>query len=152
MKKILKLCLCFLLCSHSNAQSKGAESYRNFPLIVTIQFHSLSLPFKDLKSHFSNVGIGIGTEVSHNGRQNWVQQLSVAWNRNKTVGNGLFLSTQTVWRPTIVDNFYTELKVGIGYYYSFRPTESFKPEKGSWIAVGRKGKGMLAIPAGLSIG
>lgn len=152
IKKLLKLCLCAALASPACGQHNPPKAYRNFPLIVTIQFHSLSLPFRDLTSNFSNIGIGLGTEVSHNGKQNWVQQFNVAWYRNKTVGNGLLLSTQTVWRPTISGSFYTEIKAGLGYHYSFRPVKSFKPVNGTWVAVGHKGKGFLAIPVGVSAG
>ena len=150
MRQIVKLCFC-VLCA-SNSFSQKSETYRNFPVIVSVQFHSLSLPFRDLKSNFSNVGIGVGTEMSHSGEQNWVQQFLAAWYRNKSVGNGLLFSTQTAWRPTITGDFYTELKAGIGYYYAFRPVESYKPENGNWVLVGHKGKGMLVFPVGIGAG
>jgi hypothetical protein len=152
MKQILILCTSIFLGVNLKAQEAKSNSHRNFPLIISVQFHSLSLPFKNLKSNFSNFGIGLGTEVSHNGGQNWVQQLNVGWYRNASIGNGLFFNTQAVWRPTIVNNFYTELKAGIGYHYSFRPVESYKQENGTWISVGRKGKGMFSVPVGISAG
>ena len=43
-----------------------------------------------------------------------VQQFSINWNRNENIGNGHAASTQTVWRPTIADHFYTEIKAGVG--------------------------------------
>ena len=134
------------------AQHDPSKSYRNFPIIVTIQFHSLSLPLRDFKTNFSNVGVGLGTEVSFNGKQDWVQQFRGAWYRNKSVGNGLQFYSQTVWRPTITGNVYTELKAGLGYQISFRPLESFKEVNGQWVSVGHKGKGMLMVPAGISLG
>ncbi len=105
-----------------------------------------------MKSNFSNIGIGIGTEVSHNGNHNWVQQFNLVWYRNKNVGNGLFLYSQAVWRPTITNNFYTELKLGAGYMLTSRPTQSFKQENDTWVPVGKKGKALFAIPVGVSIG
>jgi len=146
----LAICLGASICSFG--QDKLNRSYRNFPIIITIQFHSLALPFKDLKSNFSNVGIGLGTEVSFNGQRDWVQQFTIALNRNQNIGNGLLLFTQTVWRPTIADQFYGEIKAGIGYNYSYRPVESYRPENGKWTSVGRKGKGMLALLGGVSAG
>ncbi|WP_413980057.1 hypothetical protein [Maribacter sp. 2307UL18-2] len=120
--------------THSiRGQSEPAMDYRNFPLVITLQFHSLSMPFKNLKANLSNIGIGIGTEVSHNGNHNWVQQFNLMWYRNKNVGNGLFLYSQAVWRPTITNNFYTELKLGAGYMLTSRPTQSFKQENDEWI-------------------
>jgi hypothetical protein len=136
----------------SQGQDKMNKSYRNFPVIITIQFHSLSLPFKDLKSNFSNVGIGVGTEISFNGKQDWVQQFSIALNRNRNIGNGLLFSTQTAWRPTITNQFYMEVKAGVGYNYCYRPVESYKPKNGKWTAVGKKGKGMFTLLGGVSAG
>jgi len=153
MKKAALLPAIFWILSfQATGQDKVDRSYRNFPVILSIQFHSLSLPFKHLGSNFSNVGFGIGTEVSFNGKQDWVQQFNFVWYRNKNTGNGILLNTQTVWRPTIVDNFYSEVKAGVGYNYSFRPVESFKPTRGGWQSVGQKGKGMLALMTGVSAG
>jgi hypothetical protein len=90
--------------------------------------------------------------VSYNQKQNWVQQFNLVWYRNKNIGNGLFLYSQGVWRPSISNNFYTELKVGAGYMLASRPTQSFKQQNGEWISAGKKGKGLFAIPTGVSLG
>ncbi|HJS54684.1 MAG TPA: hypothetical protein VJ765_09080 [Chitinophagaceae bacterium] len=152
MKKVILFSCLMCLAEFLSAQAKTEKEYRNFPLILTVQFHSLTLPFKDIKSNFCNVGIGLGTEVSFNGYQNWVQQFNIGWIRNKTTGNGWLLSTQTVWRPAIADDFFAELKIGVGYKYNSRPVESYKQENGQWVAVGQKGKGMLVVPVGFSVG
>lgn len=128
------------------------NSYRDFPIIITIQFQSLAVPFRNIKSNFSNIGLGVGTEVSLNGKNNWIQQASVLWYHNKTVGNGLMVYTQNAWRPTMGSNAYTEIKAGAGYLYSFRPVKSYKQVEGNWISVGRKGKGILTLPVGISVG
>jgi hypothetical protein len=141
-------CLAFSL----QAQSDSPYNYRNFPVVVTLQFHSLTLPFRDMKFNFSNVGFGLGTEVSLNGKHNWAQQLSAIWYRNKAVGNGLFFYTQTAWRPGEQPGVYGEIKAGAGYLVSFRPVQSYKPANGAWVSAGRKGKGMLTIPVGISGG
>ena len=134
------------------AQSDPTKDYRNFPIVLTLQFHCFTLPFQDMKSNFSNIGIGVGTEVSYNGKQSGVQQVSAVWYHNKAMGNGLLFYTQAVWRPTLGSDVYTEAKAGIGYLFSFRPTESFKSVNGKWTSVGHKGKGMLTIPVGISVG
>lgn len=134
------------------AQETAANNHRNFPLIITLQFNSLSMPFKNMKSNFANIGVGIGTEVSHNGNQNWVQQFNLIWYHNKNTGNGLLLNSQVVWRPTLVNHLYSEIKLGIGYMYKWRPTESFKRQGNSWVSVGKKGKGLFAIPLGVGFG
>lgn len=151
-KKTLLLIFTCCWALWASAQAGEAKTYRNFPIIVSLQFHSLSMPFKDFTSNFSNVGIGLGTELSFNGRQNWVQQVNAVWYRNKTIGNGLFFYTQTAWRPKVVDHFFTEIKVGAGYLMSFRPVEAFQYQEGQWRSAGQKSKGMLALPIGLSLG
>ncbi|WP_128546323.1 hypothetical protein [Larkinella soli] len=153
----MKRTICFLLLGCGAAlplrgQPDRPRGYQNFPIIITAQFHALSMPFRDLKANFANIGLGLGTEVSLNGKHNWVQQLSLVWYRNKTVGNGLMAYTQTVWRPTVTGHFFTEVKAGIGYQLAFRPVDSFRPVNGGWASVGRKGKGMPAVPVGLSVG
>jgi len=152
MKKILFFCLSIFFLGILKAQKSEHAGHRNFPVIVSLQFHSISMPFKNFGSNFSNIGIGLGTEVSYNGRQNWVQQFMLSWRRNAPVGNSMLIYTQTIWRPAVVNNFYTELKAGIGYDYSYRPTRSFKQENGKWVSTGHRGKGMLAIPIGVGAG
>lgn len=134
------------------AQSDVEQNYRNFPIVITLQFHAFAMPFQDVLSNFSNVGIGIGTEVSLNGSAEWVQQFNLMWYRNKAIGNGIMLYTQAAWRPDVVSDAYGELKLGAGYLMAFRPVESYRQLDGQWLSVGRKGKGMLTIPVGLSIG
>ncbi len=134
------------------AQAPEPKGYTDFPIIITIQFHAFSMPFRDMKANFSNVGIGVGTELSLNGKSNWVQQVNAMWYHNKAIGNGLLFYSQNVWRPDFVTNVYGELKGGVGYLYSFRPTGSFRQVNGEWKSVGHKGKGMLAIPIGISLG
>ena len=146
------VCVLLLQCSVVLAQHEPVRNYRNFPIILTVQFHSLSLPFKNIGSNFSNIGLGVGTEVSFNGKQDWVQQFQVAWIRNRSVGNRMLLYTQTTWRPTLSGNIYGELKAGLGYAIAYRPLESFRQVDGKWISSAHSGKGMLMIPIGASIG
>lgn len=136
----------------AKAQSDGPKSYRNFPIVITLQFHSLSMPFQKMKTNFRNPGIGIGTEISLNGKHNWAQQVTAMWYRNSAVGNGILFYTQLAWRPSFGSNAYGEIKAGIGYEYSFRPTESYKIANGKWKSAGHRGKGMLALPVGVSVG
>jgi hypothetical protein len=145
---LIALCLAGSLLGQTDTQ----KDYRNFPIIVMIQFHNLSMPFKDMKSNFSNIGFGLGTELSYNGKSNWVQQFSATWHHNKTVGNGVLLYSQAAWRPNIASGMYTELKAGAGYMYAFRPVESYKQNNGVWEATGNKGKGMFTLPLGISVG
>jgi hypothetical protein len=153
MRYFILLSLTLLILSpFAKGQTEAPRNYNNFPLIVTLQFHSLALPFSNIKSNFSNVGFGVGTEISYNGKQSFVQQVHAVWYRNKAVGNGLLLFAQPTWRPALYKDFFGEIKGGVGYLYSFRPVESYKQEDGNWVSVGHKGKGMLAVPLGISFG
>ncbi|MDX2301474.1 MAG: hypothetical protein NW226_01685 [Microscillaceae bacterium] len=136
----------------ASAQTDQPKDYRNFPIIVTLQFHSLTTPFRNLKSNFRNIGIGIGTEVSYFDSPNWVQQFNILWYHNKAVGNGLMLYTQAAWRPELFAFTYGEIKAGLGCLISNRPSKSFIKNNGHWISVGRKGKAMLTLPVGISLG
>jgi hypothetical protein len=134
------------------SQSPESKAYTDFPIIISIQFHAFSLPFRDMRANFSNIGIGIGTEVSLNGKPNWVHQVNVLWYHNKAIGNGLLFYSQNVWRPEFATSTYAEIKGGVGYLHSFRPVKSYKQINGEWISVGHKGKGLLAVPVGVSLG
>ena len=105
-----------------------------------------------MKSNFSNIGFGLGTELSYSGKSNWVQQFSATWHRNKNIGNGILFYSQATWRPNIANGVYGELKAGAGYMYAFRPVESYKQVEGAWQSVRNKGKGMLVLPVGISLG
>ena len=135
-----------------SAVAQDTQDFRNFPIVVSIQFQSFSMPFQNLKGHFRNLGIGIGTEVSYGGDPNWIQHFDLMWFRNKTMGNGIVISTQSGWRPYLVDPLYSEIKLGAAYFYNFRPTDSFQQRDGKWNQVGKKGRGIFAIPAGITIG
>ncbi len=152
VKKIVLAAVACLVLSSASSQSETKTGYTDFPIVISLQFHSFALPFKDLKSNFRNIGIGLGTELSLNGKQSWVQQVSAVWYTNKMLGNGILIYTQNAWRPTIGSDVYGELKAGVGYLYSFRPTESFKQKDGEWTSVGRNGKGLLTIPVGAGFG
>lgn len=133
------------------AQDQTVPSDYRFPLTISIQFHGFTMPFKNLPANFRNVGLGIGTELSLNPVNTWVQQVQAVWYHNKAIGNGLLLYSQNVWRPTLESSF-AEIKFGAGYLYSFRPSTSYESVNGKWSSTGKKGKGMLALPLGVSVG
>ncbi len=133
------------------AQTEVVPSDYRFPLTISIQFHGFTMPFKNLSSNFRNVGLGLGTELSLNSANTWVQQVQAVWYRNKAIGNGVLLYSQNVWRPGIESSF-AEVKFGAGYLYSFRPSTSYESVNGKWSSTGKKGKGMLALPLGVSVG
>ncbi len=153
MKRIIYgLILWTVICCTVLAQ-ENRNLYASSPIVFTLQFHSLSMPFHNMKSNFSNVGLGIGTELSHSGKsQNWTQSFMLVWNRNKTIGNGIALYTQTIARADLFSDTFGEIKMGIGYQYLYRPTPSFKLVDGNWTNVGRRGKGMMALPINIGFG
>ena len=149
---IITMLLCLYPVFGMQAQDSNQGNHRNFPLIISIEFHSLSLPFKNKRPLFANVGIGLGTEVSHNGNRNWVQQFKLTWYGNKTVGGGILLHTQAVWRPTLVSDTFSEVKLGVGYLHAKRPKVAYKPTEKGWEVNGKKGKGMFVLPIGIGAG
>ncbi|MEP7143206.1 MAG: hypothetical protein ABI707_10070 [Ferruginibacter sp.] len=135
----------------TQGQSKIGKDNRNFPIVLSVQFHSLS-PLKDVKLNFKNVGFGIGSEIAPGSRHNWAQQFQLSWYRSKQAGNGILLYTQSAWRPTIISHIYTELKAGFGLTYNFRPAESFHQNNGAWSSDEHTGKWVFIVPVGVSLG
>jgi hypothetical protein len=131
--------------------ASSEQTKRDWPLIVSLQFHSVSMPFKDLKSTFSNVGISLGTEVAFNRRANLLQQVQVGFYRNQNAGNGLAVFTQTAYRPHF-GPVYAEVKAGLGYNFAFHPNTTLVFKNGEWQSASQNGKGLLMVPVGVSIG
>ncbi|MFD2203228.1 hypothetical protein [Shivajiella indica] len=149
----INIFLLFLFSIHvSKGQTESRSDYRNFPIVLSIQFHSLSMPFKDFKSNFKNMGFGIGTEVSLNGSLDWVQQFDLIWIKNKGIGNSFLFSSQAAWRPMISNGIYTEIKFGLGYMLSRHPSPSWKQKDGKWAPSEKQRKGMIALPVGIGLG
>ena len=119
--------------------------------MVSVQFHSLALPFQDVKSVFSNVGIALGTEYMYNRRGNLIQSFQAGYYRNRYAGDGLFVFTQAGYRPHF-GPVYAEMKAGVGWNYTFHPNRTVKLENGQWVTSSRTGKGLLMVPLGISIG
>ncbi|MBC7866278.1 MAG: hypothetical protein H7X88_01980 [Gloeobacteraceae cyanobacterium ES-bin-316] len=132
----------------AGAQTNSKSSYRNFPIVVSMQFHSMKA-LKDVRPTFKNVGFGIGSEIALGSKHNWAQQFQLSWYRDKQVGNAVLLYTQSAWRPTIVSHFYAELKAGFGLTHKFRPEQQHSNAGGS--AEDRE-KWLLIIPVGVSVG
>lgn len=153
MKKLtLPIIGCLLVISGITQENPNRE-YRNFPVTLSLQFNSFAMPFGDMTSLFSNVGIGIGTAVSLNGHNHhWLQEFNAVWYRNSSMGNGLLLYTQTAWQPGLGDDAYAAVKAGIGYLVSYRPSKGYVQQLGEWKTASKKGKGMLAIPLGIGLG
>lgn len=128
------------------------NQYHNFPLVLGVQFHSLSPPFKNLKQNFRNVGFTLGSEISLGNTHKWAQSFQLGWYRNKNAGNGFMVYTQSVYRPYLLGNLFGEVKAGFGWLRSAHPSNGLKPVNGNWATVGKAGKGMLMIPAGVSLG
>ncbi len=150
--KLLIIVVATLLMFPQAGRTQDTKPYSDFPITISVNFHAFALPFRDLKANFSNIGIGLGTEVALNSSATWVQQVGVVWYHNKALGNGLLFSTQNVWRPALGTNGYGEVKGGVGYLQSFLPSKGFQQTNGIWHETNRKGKGMLCIPLGIGAG
>ena len=156
-KKNMKLSLVWLLVGllsvqMVNGQSKNERTYRNFPLVLSVQFHRDSYPLKDVRTNFKNLGFGIGSEISLGSGHSWAQQFTLSTYRDKEAGNGVLLYTQSAWRPTIVGHVYTELKAGFGLNYVYAPEEPYRVINGKSYYVGDKARWLFTAPVGISIG
>ncbi|CCH51295.1 hypothetical protein BN8_00212 [Fibrisoma limi BUZ 3] len=127
------------------------SGHTNWPLMVSVQFHSLALPFQDVKAAFSNVGLALGTDYRYNQRGNLIQSFQAGYYRNRYAGDGLFIFTQAGYRPHF-GRVYADLKAGVGWNYTVHPNTTLTLKEGQWQTTGRSGKGLLMVPLGLSIG
>lgn len=147
MKGILSIG-CFFLAVTCFGQS---SKQNDWPIILSLDFHALSLPFKKIGSNFKNVGIGIGTQLSYNDEETWVQRFQAIYYLNRNVGNGLMIHSQLVRVQKISDNEFGEIKIGVGYLYAFRPNTAWEQTNGEWKQKGKKGKSMFVLPIGLGV-
>ena len=137
--------------AQSNARKSLPAERTSWPLLVSVQFHSLALPFQDIRRVSSNVGIALGTEFRYNERGNLIQSFQTGYYRNRYAGDGLFIFTQAGYRPH-VGSVYADVKAGLGWHYTFHPNTTLTLNEGQWQTAGRTGKGLLMLPLGLSIG
>jgi len=155
MKPISLLLLLLLQPFGSYGQTARTEpqppATTRWPLLVSLQFHNLALPLSDVPAAFRNPGLSIGTEFRYNRRGNLVQQFQVGYYRNRYAGDGLLTFTQFVYRPHL-GPLYGEFKLGAGRAYGYHPTQALVFRNGEWKSAGSAGKGMLALPVGLSLG
>jgi|GEM_PF-628614 len=134
--------------------SNAIRAYRNFPIVVGVQFQSIGRPFKTFKANFANPGFRIGTEVSLTGRQkqDWAQAFTIGWNYNKHSGNSFVAFTQTIYRPVVVGDFLADIRLGIGLTRNMHPSGAWQQASGSLDNKGSWGKTMLLIPTGIGVG
>ncbi|RIV18983.1 hypothetical protein DYU11_26145 [Fibrisoma montanum] len=141
--------------SVSRAQRNGSEllpaGRMSWPLMVSVQFHSLALPVGNIRPAFANPGLALGTEYRYNRRGNLLQSIQAGYYRNRYAGDGLFIVTQAGYRPHF-GPVYADLKAGVGWNYTFHPNTTLVLKEGQWQPAGRTGKGLLMVPLGLSIG
>ena len=151
MRNIFIVILSLVLVAPTLAQERQGGN-QNLPILVSLHFHALAVPFRHLKTNFKNIGIGIGTELNYGKQSRFNQRFSVVWYRNKYLGNGWLFQSQGIWRPTIGNSGFGEIKAGLGYLFTRRPIKSFQLKNGDWIAVNKKGKGLFSIPVGFGVG
>lgn len=152
MKQIPVFIVFILLLDGQAGQGQTPQPFHSWPIRVSLIFHNVTTPFRDMRSNFLHPGVGIGTEIKYNNRARWVQSLDVIWYRNKQMGNGLLAFTQVAWRPGRKDGIYGEIKAGVGYAYMWRPVPGMQLHSGSFTDAGKHGKHMLTAPAGFGIG
>lgn len=124
---------------------------QNWPVTVALQFHNVSMPFRDLKTTLSNVGISLGTEFSYNRQGTLNQNVQISYYRNRYAGDGLMAQAQLIYRPHVGSAF-GEIKAGLGWLYNFTPTQTLTLREGQWQTQLHTGKSMLLIPLGVSLG
>lgn len=143
-----------LLLSSAAARAQAPavpEAYRNWPVVASLQLHSLSMPLSDWPASFANPGLSLGTEFRYNRRATLLQSLPLGYYRNRNAGNGLYLAPQLVYRPQL-GPLYAELRAGVGALYHMQPGRSYELKDGTWQTHNHGGKLTLMLPVGVSVG
>lgn len=134
------------------AQSpQDAHAKMKFPIIASVHFQNLSVPFADIKSHFSHPGFSVGTEMSLNTRKTLFQQLHAGATLNRELGNHFFVQTQFTYRQGFLKTLYAEARAGLGWQRSYHPVEALRFEGGQWISTAG-GRSQVTMPFSLSFG
>jgi hypothetical protein len=152
MRFLLFICPGLLFFSQLCAQDGPKKYSNNLPLIVSISFYAVSTPFKRIQNNFKNVGIRIGTEFQLNGKGNLLQSLQLGYYRNRFTGNGLYLNSEFIYRPSIRDNTQLDFRVGPGIMRTFNAMPGLKQGKdGQWFSE-RSSKTLLQLSGSAGIG
>ena len=140
--------LCFITGSLM-AQTSRADSSQ-IPLHVGLQFQNMAMPFKDLSSNFNHPGLYLGSEVSLNKKHSLVQELSVGYYINQSLGNGFWAATQLALRVQVMEQWQAGLKFGVGWLRAQHPVSTMTYEHGEWVTV-NNAKSQLLIPIGTQL-
>ena len=117
-------------------------------------FHGYSLPFKNVKDNFLNLGFGLGVDYPYNRNASLLQSFSVGVLRHKQHGNLYSVGTQFSYRPLLFKALEPGIALGISRTFSFsnRQNPFYSIENGSWQKSGSQHQGHWQIPVGLSLG
>jgi hypothetical protein len=150
--KILTFVLLYsLIFFTTKAQDKQESVFNKFGFEIGAQFHSIALPFSDLKSNFSNPGISAAYEIALNKNKNLIFQTNSSFIFNKNLGNNFQLYPEIIFRPHFFKVMFTELKLGIGWQINFNPANTYEFNNGQWTKTSSS-KSQLIVPIGASVG
>ena len=153
VKAMILVILPVIICKIDGLAQQGnsLSPYRKFPIVTGVQFQNFAMPFRDMGSNFTHPGIYLGSEIYYNEKGSLFQQAVLGGYLNREIGNGIFLNTQIGYRPAILQNFYGEVKAGIGVLRVFHPSQAYKYENGEWQeTIG--GKTQLTVPIDFGLG
>ena len=151
MMRLLFVIMIGIICHPIHAQEVSPPPLPNFPIILSFHFSGVAMPFKDLKSLFSNIGVGIGTSRNWGNQSRFFQTIELRWWHNKAMGNRWLLDTELHWNPKLRNTIHGDLHLGVGYLWAKRPVKSYQPMNGTWVERRKKGKGMVAVPMGIGL-
>ena len=151
MRLLLFICSGLLFFSQLCAQDGPQKSLNKLPLIVSISFHAVSTPFKKIQNNFKNVGIRVGTEFQLNGKGNLLQSLQLGYYRNRFTGNGLYLNSEFIYRPSISGDAQLDFRVGPGITRTFNAMPGLRQtDDGRWLSE-RSSKTLLQLSSSAGI-
>lgn len=112
---------------------------------------SFYAPINDVKWKRPELLTTVGWGKPLGKKQAFEVTLQLGYARNNYHGDALFLQLLGKYQPVIADRIEIGLGLGLGYRFAFYPSESQKWNGSEWTT-GNQFKGMLQVPAQLSIG
>lgn len=133
------LLLILLLPLLSKAQEKIATGWAGASFLVGISFHALSTPLHKPGNNFRNFGLKIGMELPLNSSDNLRQSIELGYYFNRLNGRSIYVHSDFIFRPRIVNDLRAELRLGPGLGYIWHPRVSLTQQNGEWVT-GHSGK------------
>jgi hypothetical protein len=149
---LFTLCYCLIL-NQTQAQNETVKK-QTFPISISITNHSWAFPFNKV-FRFSPLypGGSVGTEFYYKNKPAFqlFQTAQIGGFLNKASGSGFYINSNLGIRHTLKFGLEMNLSLGLGYFYSFYPSDTYVQNLNGEFEKSNK-SGVGAMSANISLG